>query len=267
MHALKRVISKTVLMAATLGLMAASPQEAAEKAANDNPALVRWASGKFIYRVSEDQRQRGYEDWRLSVHADGSRTFTMWYSVFEDHLETSTILRVDENFRPLNMFKTTWVDETMTTTHALVEGNTVKTIVQVDNEVTESSVKVPDTFTMMIGPIAADALHFGPYKKELGGIQRSNILASVSAGGDKTPIGQATEAKRSQIGLSALSEVKIEWLGKETVEVAAGTFETDHYRMPGFSDFWLYGPDLTLVKYQWHLNGYEYELIEYASGS
>lgn len=266
MHAPAFFISRLVLVMATFGLIAASPQEAAEKAANENPAVVRWASGKFIYRVSEDLRQRGYEDWRLSVHADGSRTFTMWYSVFEDHLETSTILRVDENFRPLNLFKTTWVDDTMTTTHAIVDGNTVKTLVQVGDDVTEKTVEVPDIFTMMIGPIAADALHFGPYDKEKGGLQGSNILASVSAGGDKTDIGKATESRKENIGLSVVAPIKIELIGKETVTVAAGTFETDHYHMPGFSDMWLYGEDLTLVKYQWHLNGYEYELLEYASG-
>ena len=239
---------------------------AAAKAANENPAIVRWSSGKFIYRVIEDQRQRGFEEWRMTVHADGSRTLTTWYSVFEDHLETSSVLRVNKNFRPLSLYKTTWVDDQLTSTHAIVTGDTITTTIQVNDDITNGTSTVPERFTMMIGPIAADALHFGMYDKSKGGVQTSNILASVSAGGQKTDIGKATEAKNEDVGLHRIVPATIEWLGEERVEVAAGIFDTDHYRIPGFADMWLSGPDLTLVKYIWHPNQYEYELLEYSSG-
>ena len=110
-------------------------QEVAEIAANSNPAIVRWAAGKYMYRVAEDQRQRGFEEFRMIEHHDGSRTYTMWYSVFEDHMETSSTLRVDKNFRPLSVYKTTWVNDVMTTTHAIVDGNIVTSRVQVNDEV------------------------------------------------------------------------------------------------------------------------------------
>jgi hypothetical protein len=235
-------------------------------AAERNPAIVRWAAGKFVYRVSADLRQRGFEEWRLSVHADGSRTYTMWYSVFEDHLETSAILRVGPDFRPLSVYKTTWVDGRMTNTFATVSGNSVSSIVELDGETSSRTIVVPDRFSIMIGPIAADALHFGAYDLRKGGVQDSTILASVSAGGEKSGIGRAMGSNAASVGLSRLSPTKLERVGRERVTVAAGSFETEHFRMPKTVDMWLAGPDFTLVKYQWHPNGYEYELVEFASG-
>ncbi len=263
---MKPLISFSFIYLITLSTACASAEDAATIAANENTAITRWATGKYMYRVSEDMRQRGFEEWRLSVHADGSRTFTMWYSVFEDSLDTTAVLRLDKNFRPLSLYKTTWIGEKMTNTHAVVNGNTVETWIQVDGEVASGTLEVPDRFSMMVGPIVADALHFGAYDKEKGGVQRSTILASVSAGGEDTPIGKATESSTAMIGLSNLTPIDLEWVGVETVKVAAGVFETDHYRMPGIMDMWLIGEDLTMVKYLWHPNAYEYELVEYNSG-
>jgi hypothetical protein len=191
----------------------------------------------------------------------------MRYSVFEDHLETSAILRVDHNFRPLSVYKTTWVDGHMTNTFATIAGRSVSSVVEVDGQTTNRTIEVPDRFSIMIGPIAADALHFGAYDRTKGGVQDSTILAAVSAGGEKSGIGRAMGSNAGSIGLSRLTPTKLEWVDSERVTVKAGTFETEHFRMPKTVDMWLAGPDLTLVKYQWHPNGYEYELLEFASGS
>jgi hypothetical protein len=256
----------TVALMLAIGTSPGWAQGARSRAADENPAIVRWAAGKYMLRVSEDQRQRGFEEFRLSVHSDGSRTYTLWYSVFEDRLDTSVILRVDENFRPMSFYKTTWIGDDMTNTFGQVTGNKLAATVQVNRDVFTTQLEVPGQFTLMCGPITADALHFGPYDKSKGGIQTTSILMSVSAGGQTTPIGEATQTDPADVGLRLMQEFELELVGRETVETVAGVFETDHYRMEGWSDMWLYGPDMLLVKYEWHPNGYEYELIEYAAG-
>jgi hypothetical protein len=259
-------IASIVFVFLASGVCSAWAQGSRARAGDENSTIVRWAAGKYMYRVSEDMRQRGFEEFRLSVHDDGSRTYTMWYSVFEDSLDTSVILRVDENFRPMSFYKTAWIGDTMTNTFGQVSGNMLEATVQINDEVVKTTLEVPDQFTLMCGPITADALHFGPYDKAIGGTQVSSMLASVSAGGESTPIGKATKTDPADIGLRMMQKIEFELVGQEKVETVAGVFETDHYRMEGWSDFWLTGPDMLLVKYQWHPNGYEYELIEYASG-
>ncbi len=241
-------------------------QDVAEIAANENPSIVKWANGKYMYRVADDQRQRGFEEFRMVQHLDGSRTYTMWYSVFEDHMETSSVLRVDKEFRPMSMYKTTWVNDVITTTNTVVDGDKMTSRVQVNDFVFTDEVEVPDEFSLMIGPITADALHFSPYDFEQGGEQSYTVVASVSAGASEQAIGKAMKADETNVGLKVKMPSKIEWLGKETIEVPAGTFETNHFLMPGMSEMWLTEPDFTLIKYKFFPGPYEYELIEFASG-
>ena len=92
------------------------------------------------------------------------------------------------------------------------------------------------------------------------------LLASVSAGAADQPIGKAMNTVEENVGLHVLAPTKIQLLGKETVEVPAGTFETNHFLMPGIAEMWLTEPDFTLLKYKFYPGPYEYELIEYSHG-
>jgi hypothetical protein len=268
MNNLTKLAGIVVIVGALLasGANTARAQGARARAGDENSAIVRWATGKYMFRISESQQQRGFEEFRLSVHSDGSRTYTLWYSVFEDDLDTSVILRVDENFRPMSFYKTAWIGNNMTNTFGQVSGDSLEATVQTNEAVFSATLEVPSQFTLMCGPITADALHFGPYDKAKGGKQITSILMSVSAGSQATPIGQATKTDPADVGLRMMQQFELELVGQETVETVAGAFETDHYRMAGWSDMWLTGPDMLLVKYQWHPNGYEYELVEYAAG-
>jgi hypothetical protein len=73
--------------AAALGVLAAiaSPgralaQDAAALISDLNPAIVRWASGTYLYREGAARQVRGVEEWRMTVAGDGSRTFMVEYA-------------------------------------------------------------------------------------------------------------------------------------------------------------------------------------------
>lgn len=67
---------------------------------------------------------------------------------------------------------------------------------------------------------------------------------------------------------------KIEYVGKESIEILAGSFEADHYRIHPLRDvesewnnhpldFWVYGPDLIFLKLRWDMIQSTYELAEF----
>ena len=263
---------RRVLLGLGTGLLAplaplpALAQDPAALAANENPAIARWASGKFVYREGPQREIRGYEEWRLTVATDGSRTLNMWYSVFKDRLSTFAIYRLDKDFKPLSLYKTTWVADTLTVVDSRIAGLDIRTRVQVDEDTFRQDLTAKAPFSITVSPIAADALHFARYDRERGGVQPWLILGTVAAGAEDTDIGRRTETRRESVGMKVFADVTLELVGEEQVTVPAGTFMTDHFRMGEALDMWLYGPDRTLVKYQWHPNDYAYELVEYHAG-
>jgi hypothetical protein len=259
--------------AATFGFLVAIPapwgalaQDASALISDLNPAIVRWASGTYLYREGQAREIRGVEKWRMTVAGDGSRTFNMWYAVAKDELSTFAIYSVDRSFNPLSLYKTTWVGDTLTQLHSVVDGLQLSTTVRFDGETVDQSMTAPGPFSITVSPVRADALHFARYDKAKGGPQASYVLGTVAAGAERTDIGRSTKTRRDSVGMKLFTPVNLEWLGEETVTVPAGRFVCDHYRIDELVDMWVHGPDYLLVSYQWHPNHYSYELVEYAFG-
>ena len=235
-------------------------------ASSDNDGILRWSSGKFIFREGEDKRMRGYEEWRMTVAPDGSRVLSMWYAIPKDKLSTFAVYRVDSEFRPQALYKTSRVGETLTDVMSNIDGLDIKTRVQVNDQVFRQDMTAKQPFSIVSSPIAADALHFARYDFEKGGEQDWLILGTVAAGAEESDIGVRLDVQEESIGMKIFQDVTIEYLGEEEVSVPAGRFTARHFRMGDVIDMWVHGPDYTLVKYHWHPNQYYYELVEYAAG-
>jgi hypothetical protein len=241
-------------------------QDASALISDLNPAIVRWASGTYLYREGQAREIRGVEEWRMTVAGDGSRTFNMWYSVAKDELSTFAIYTVDRSFNPLSLYKTTWVGDTLTELHSVIDGLDLSTTVRFDGKKVDQSMTAPGPFSITVSPVRVDAQHFARYDKQKGGTQASRILGTVAAGAQRTDIGRAAKTPPDSVGMKLFVPVELEWLGEETVTVPAGRFVCDHYRIEKLVDMWVHGPDYLLVSYQWHPNHYSYELVEYSFG-
>ena len=68
-------------------------------------------------------------------------------------------------------------------------------------------------------------------------------------------------ADTSKLPLGSWTEMSLERIGEETVETPAGRFDSVHYRLAGFSDVWIHGPDRLMVKMQVPARDLEYLLV------
>ena len=94
-----------------------------------------------------------------------------------------------------------------------------------------------------------------PYDRSIDGPQRGMLYNVGTIGGPTVP------------GIGVLREHVIDYLGRETVTVPAGTFDTEHYTFyDGRYDIWLLGADSIIVRYANFGNGNEYRLLTLTTG-
>ena len=185
----------------------------------DNDNVSHWASGKYAYLSLRDDIQNGEESWFLTAHPDGSRTLRATNS-YNDHTKTlrNVVLRVDQNFRPLEAYATFWVNGAWRGSGwFVVHGKTLHATVDGPNGRLTQSLEVPDKFSFVPHPISTDSWLTWYYDKELGGKQSITLYNFESRGFGANGI------------LGRLQKSEIEYLGEEDVKTPAGVFRCDHY--------------------------------------
>lgn len=100
-------ISRAVFLAAIL-VFGAPLAAIGQENPGPNANIARWANGKHVFRAAEDHRLRGEEYFRLSVHPDGTRTMMIWKDLFAVKSHIHAVMRVAENYRPLEAFANYW---------------------------------------------------------------------------------------------------------------------------------------------------------------
>jgi hypothetical protein len=243
---MKHTIFLTVLMA--LGLVATTTVPA-DEAVNAN--IVRLVKGQYTYQTTKAQRLRGYEDWTLTVHPDGSRTMMALVNNLDADVQFNMVHRVAATFRPLETFVTHWVGgESRGSGHFVVDGRLLRATVT--GQVSRT-IQVPDRFSMHPHPVSTDSWRTGDYDKDRGGVQTARVYNVAVAPNAVAPL------------MGVLEDQTVEWLGSETITVPAGTFDTDHYKLRGNSDMWIAGPDRIAIKYMFLDLDREYVLTTYES--
>lgn len=229
----------------------------AQSAYFDAANVQRWASGRYAYISTRTGEQNGDEDWLLTVHADGSRTLQSTNS-YNDHTKTwrNVVLRVAPDFRPVEAHLTFWVDGAWRGSGWFtVDGNELLGQVSGPGGRIERKLNVPEHFSLVPHPIATDSWPTWYYDYARGGLQKVTLYAFD--GQALGPTGM----------FGKLNETEIEYRGQQTIEIPAGTFETEHFVFAGGDpQLYLVGEDRIIAKMTWQRAEVEYVLTAYASG-
>jgi hypothetical protein len=228
-----------LLAALLLGAQWAVAQQPPPTGENTGPnaAITRRAAGVYRYETLSDARLRGEERFQLFVHPDGSRTLSIWHDLAARNAQFTVVLRNAADFRPLDAFVSYWnAGRFKGAAHFLVDGATLTAISRGPAGVVPQRLEVPAVFSIGTHPVAADGWHTAGYDRARGGSQALTVYG-LEAGTDVTkPV------------LGALRSMDVERLGIETVEVPAGRFEAERWRLAGVNDLWVVGPDRLVVK-------------------
>jgi hypothetical protein len=237
-----RLAACLLVVAATLsagGAVAQQPAATAAPAENTGPnaAITRRAEGVYRYETLSDGRVRGEERFQLFVHPDGSRTLSIWHDLAARNAQFTVVLRNAADFRPLDAFVSYWNGGRFKgSAHFLVDGATLVATSRGPAGIVPQRIDVPAVFSIGSHPVAGDGWHTAGYDMARGGSQTLNLY-SLEAGTDVTkPV------------LGTLRPLAVERLGVETVEVPAGRFEAERWRLSGVNDLWVVGPDRLVVK-------------------
>lgn len=240
------------LAAAALGALWIAPP--ASPAAERNASIVRSASGTIEYRRMSTGKVNGSERWTMIVRPDGSRILETRNRIDPAGLSRLVVLTVAPDFRPRSLFADFWREGRWIGTGLFtVEGTQLAAQISSPHGRVTQQVDVPERFGFIPHPTASNAWQLGLYDRARGGAQ-DVVLYDVR-----------TEARTPGSLLGPLSRASIRLVGTEQVRTPAGTFSTEHYRagspeVGGETDFFVYGPDLILVRFVWPAGDAEYVL-------
>jgi hypothetical protein len=225
-------------------------------AANVRPDanVSRWARGIIAYQVRSNGRVNGYEDWRLDVHPDGSKTVAATVRYDPRPVFRHVVHRVNADDVPLDTFASYWIDGAWRgNAWYVLEGDRWEGQILSPNGTLTHVVKPGGPFAMVPHVLAVDSWRARLFNKDEGGIQ--GILAYNM---DATALGSTALVGR-------LMRYDLEYRGEERIVVPAGNFDTEHYRIEGAVDLYLFGPDTLVAKFVYPAIDREHVLIEYRS--
>lgn len=243
----------TVSLAFSLLTVLADPAEGAE---DDNAAIVFWAKGTYEYGKLDSDLIRGYEDWTLTAHPDGTRTLQAFVNLHDGDHQTNVILRVGDDFRPLDGLLSFWRGGVYGGAGWYrIDGDKLSASVAGPRGQATHSITVPERVSLRVHPVITEGWQVWSYDQSRDGPQQGVLYNVVTIGNPPVP------------GIGVLLEHRIDYHGTETVTVPAGTFAADHYTFyDGRYDIWLWGPQRILVRYANVGNGNEYRLTVLETG-
>ncbi len=242
-----------ILVAQSSPAQQAGPGTGAEGA---NAAIVFWAKGRYEYGKLDSDQIRGHEDWTLTVHPDGTRTLQAFVSLADGDHQTNAILRVAQDFRPLEGFVSFWRGGVYGGSGWYrVDGDALHAAVAGPRGQAAHTLTVPERFSLRVHPVITEGWQVWPYQRAKAGPQQAVLYNVVTIGNPPVP------------GIGVLLEHTIDYHGREKVTVPAGSFEAEHYSFyDGRYDIWLWGADRILVRYANFGNGHEYRLTALETG-
>ena len=200
------------LMALPSGLMALDPK------ANDN--VLRIKEGRIRYQTISTKEEVGYEDWRLIVQSDGSRTMESTVINNDRQSMRSMVHRVDANFRPLECYLNYYgAGKRLGSGWFQVVDNDLYAVADTPNGRLTQHVKVPDVFSMVPHPAATDGWHFWGHDKSRPGPQPHAIY------------NLQTQADNAGSVLGRNQPRTTELTGTGDTTVPAGTFPTENWKL------------------------------------
>lgn len=218
--------------------------------ATDNGATLRVLSGEYRNETMVDSARRGSERFELAVHVDGSRTLSISSDLTSRNAWFTVVLRGAADFTPLEAYADYWNGGVHKGRgfFRLEDGRMFAESRGQRSGLQRSETAVPSRVSIGAHPVSADGWHTASHDPSRTGKQQI-ALYSVEAGADPAkPV------------LGTLVSLDIDYLGEETIEVPAGRFITQRYRLAGMNDLWVHGPDRIVIKSELPARGLRYVL-------
>ncbi|MSO97748.1 MAG: hypothetical protein EXR11_05955 [Rhodospirillaceae bacterium] len=215
--------------------------------------------GKVSY-ITDGVGELGREMFYVTIQPDGTRTMRATCELDDDRLLRDVVATVDKEWYPLDAFVRLTSNETtagsswfrFTKSMAECEAITAKEgrvhqVFDIDERVRELGTH----------PVHADAWGLAQVNRNNAGPQAPSLRFSTStqADGGSGPLLVPSTGRKQR-----------RYIGRETIRVAAGTFEVEHFQdmFPDKppSELWVTGEDYIPVRVQWSYRKQTYELTE-----
>lgn len=236
-----------------LTLVTAATARAAETAPAAAPLPVvaaRVVDGEYRSVGIAGGERRGGERFHLVVHSDGTRTLSISSDLTWRNSWFTVVLQSAANFRPLEAYASYWSGGRYKGSgHFLVQGERLFAESNgPDSGRQQQETAVPVRFSMGTHPVSADGWHTADLDTSTP-TKRQFQLYSVEASADTAkPV------------LGTLVPLEVEYVGEEIIEVPAGRFTTQRYRLAGMNDLWVHGTDRIVIRSELPARGLRYVL-------
>ena len=225
----------------------------------------RNVGGKILY-IGDDGKERGREWFSFTHNEDGHKTLRAVCEIDDTEVIREVTYTMNEFWKPLDCFNrlhvegkflgTGWV--WFTETHAECEVYNTSL-----GRVSQSMPTVHRANSLVVHPLTCDVLHCAAYDHDKDRkIQHIDEIISTS------PLPNGASGP-----FLSKTKLQIEYMGRETITVRAGTFDVDHYVFPlkpnpdgskRMEQCWCLPDQYVLVKVSVHgfLKNSTYELCE-----
>ena len=247
---MKLILRASLVIAA---LLFAVPTMAQDDDTNVN--ITRWSTGTIAYRKISTGVATGSEEWRITVHPDGSRTLNTTNRLGPFKTQRTVVLRVAKNFRPLDLYASFWTLGAWVGTGLMtVDKNVLNAVVSSPHGRITQQVSIPEQFAFIPHPLQSNAWQTWAYDKSKGGPQTTKVYDL------KTRLAGPGDV------LGPMYDITTTCVGEEDMTTPAGKFRVDHFRNDSGTDIYITGPDAILVRFIWPAVDEEYLLTLLATG-
>jgi hypothetical protein len=235
------------------GLALSAPGSAQDGAANIN--IDRWLKGTIEYRKISTGAVSGSEEWRITVHPDGSRTLNTTNRLESSGTQRTVVLRVARNFRPLDLYALFWYQGAWVGTGLMtVDGNVLNAVVSTPHGRVTQQVAVPERFAFIPHPLQSNVWQIWAYDKAKGGPQSTTVYDLK------------TRVQGPGNVLGPMYDITTTLVGSEDMTTPAGKFRVDRFRNSSGTEIYVTGPDAVMVRFVWPEADEEYVLTSLAIG-
>ncbi len=241
--ALTLVVGVVFLAASPSAQQSAPAGRTAEPA---NGSIVRTVSGVLECRSLDGDAPCGDETWTLTVQPDGTRTMRTFLDAGRDGQQINTIYRSDAAFGFIEAFSNVYDEgRLLGSGYYVADGAELRVATLGTAGFKAEQLPLPPKFSVLLHPPSLDGWHFGRYDVQAGGAQPvPTFVFGAVDGGPRL----------------AAFPISLQFVGRETIKVPAGTFDTEHYHFGKDTDVWFTGPDRIMVRHEYRKAGTRYEL-------
>lgn len=215
---------------------AARPRAVESVKAAPTSVVTRTVEGRYEQRRLRDDAVLGVERFRLTTHPDGTRSLVIWNDLPARGSQMNVTLSVGADFRAQEAYARYWTAGRWRGS-ALVRVEGRRLLLQSRSAGANGNLEAeaPEHFSLGTHPVSGDGWHLAAAQLTGNvGVGRAFILNP--AGDPASPL------------LGQWADIPIERIGSERITVPAGSFDTQHFRLAGASDYWVTGDDWMVVK-------------------